>query len=146
MKPPKTSHSKPAPTNRGNYLDKKRRPWPQDAPEGKCWKCPDCKSWATLGDNAGFHMDKKGHGEPTLVDLEPVLDAARAAMQLKRERQRKPSMQSLGGRARAAALTPERRKEIAATASAKRWRGKEQHDAAARKKCAICRQPRHRHT
>lgn len=46
-----------------------RKPWPEDAPVGKAWQCPDCTAWSTLGGNAGFHRDTKRHGEPTLVPL-----------------------------------------------------------------------------
>jgi hypothetical protein len=49
------------------------RLWPDDAPEGKTWKCPDCGSQATLGGNAGFHRDKEKHGEPILVDFKAPL-------------------------------------------------------------------------
>lgn len=52
-------------------LKKTRKPWPEDAPEGKTWKCPDCGSQATLGGNAGFHRDNEKHREPVLVDFVP---------------------------------------------------------------------------
>lgn len=37
-----------------------------DAPDGQCWKCPDCTSWASLGCNAAHHMRVNRHGFPTL--------------------------------------------------------------------------------
>ncbi len=41
-------------------------PWNHDAPDGLCWKCPDCESWATLGGNAAYHAKTSGHGKPQL--------------------------------------------------------------------------------
>jgi hypothetical protein len=40
-----------------------------DPPEGYCYKCPDCKLWATLGGNAAFHMSKQKHGMPYLQPI-----------------------------------------------------------------------------
>lgn len=40
--------------------------WNHDAPEGMCWKCPDCTSLASLGGNAGYHMRNEDHGIPSL--------------------------------------------------------------------------------
>lgn len=48
--------------------------WNDDAPEGQCWKCPDCATWASLGGNAAFHVNKAKHGRPSLVPL-PSADA-----------------------------------------------------------------------
>lgn len=43
--------------------------WNSDAPQGQCWKCPDCESWATLGSNAANHAEMCVHGMPK---LEPI--------------------------------------------------------------------------
>lgn len=43
--------------------------WNTDAPDGQRWKCPDCKSWATLGCNAAYHMKTSGHGAPALKPI-----------------------------------------------------------------------------
>lgn len=42
-------------------------PWPDDAPDGQVWKCPDCGMMASLGCNAGSHRDTRHHGEPSLI-------------------------------------------------------------------------------
>lgn len=47
----------------------KHHPFPEDPPEGKCWTCPDCGSWSTLGNNAGYHRNVKQHGAPILRDI-----------------------------------------------------------------------------
>lgn len=139
----KTNHSKPPSDKVGNYLDKKRAPWPADAPQGKAWQCPHCPSWATLGGNAGFHRDKKSHGEPFLVALHDTRGTPAPAPS--RKGKGRKNIQSAGGHARAAALSKAERQGIAAKAARARWQGKEEHDHHAREKCAICHQPRHRH-
>lgn len=66
-------------------ITKKKLPWKKDAPEGKCWKCPNCNSWATLGGNAAFHAITMLHGLPKLVKKpnvnplnQPVVDLSTA--------------------------------------------------------------------
>lgn len=43
-------------------------------PAGRCWKCPDCDSWATLPENAGFHMAESGHGVPIDEEQPPLIE------------------------------------------------------------------------
>lgn len=52
-------------------LDPATTPKPADPPAGQMWQCPDCKSGASLPENAWFHRLKTGHGEPTLAPLPP---------------------------------------------------------------------------
>lgn len=48
--------------------------WKTDAPEGMCWQCPDCDSWAVIGGNAAFHAQQKNHGVPKLIIAPPRVD------------------------------------------------------------------------
>lgn len=68
---PNATESAPTPQE----LDPLGALWNQDAPEGQCWKCPDCGVWASLGGNAAFHVTKSGHGMPTLIQM-PVIEPA----------------------------------------------------------------------
>lgn len=54
--------------------------WPDDAPDGMAWQCPDCGAWATLGGNAGFHRDKMNHGQPELHPLPPPAESETARL------------------------------------------------------------------
>lgn len=45
--------------------------WNTDAPDGQCWQCPDCESWASLGGNAAYHANQAKHGVPTLRPIAP---------------------------------------------------------------------------
>lgn len=46
------------------------------APDGKAWYCPDCDSWATLGENAWAHAAETGHDRPDLKAIPERPDAA----------------------------------------------------------------------
>lgn len=65
----------------------KVKPHPEDAPDGRAWKCPDCDCWATLGCNAGYHRDTESHGDPALVPLRPLIAAKDEAEELAAERE-----------------------------------------------------------
>jgi len=58
--------------------NQEKAPYPEDAPDGYIWQCPDCKRRASLGNNAGYHRDLRGHGEPELIAdpecQEPILN------------------------------------------------------------------------
>ena len=43
-------------------------------PRGRCWKCPDCDSWASLPENAGYHMVNHGHGLPFDAEQPPLME------------------------------------------------------------------------
>lgn len=55
--------------------------WQTDPPEGMCWACPECPSWATLPGNAGYHAQQMGHGKPVLKAIAEVrpLESVRVA-------------------------------------------------------------------
>lgn len=97
------------------------KPWPEDAPAGQTWECPECGSRATLGGNAGFHRNKTGHSAPVLKPFKEPPSWFGPAMQKAEAADRARSIQSAGGKARAAALTPEQRRDIAQKAANARW-------------------------
>lgn len=45
-------------------------------PEGQCYKCPDCRHWASLEDNAAWHRHESGHALPYLMPLDEARELA----------------------------------------------------------------------
>lgn len=43
--------------------------WNNEPPDGMCWKCPDCDSWATIAGNAGYHSKITNHQTPVLAKM-----------------------------------------------------------------------------
>lgn len=43
--------------------------WNQVTPNGHAWRCPDCDTWATLAENAGYHAYICKHRTPELIKI-----------------------------------------------------------------------------